>query len=138
VTPGPRHHLGTSCLTDERDQTLPQSHLLYVFKGGPPGRSRRQCRVVKPRCWRSITSWQFLGYGPALSVAVPAGPAGPVSMWLSGFEGLAGAGEAAVDQVECTFGQLRMRPNANSACWRMIAYMWVQTTLMVEPFRSLG
>ena len=27
--------------------------------------------------WRSITSWQFLGYGPALSVAVPAGPAGP-------------------------------------------------------------
>ena len=57
-------------------EPFPDISDLELYQGGPPGRSSRQCRVVKLRCWRSITSGQFLGYGPALSVAVPAGPAG--------------------------------------------------------------
>ena len=34
------------------------------------GRSRPQCRLVKPCCVEVNIVWQFLGYGPALSVAV--------------------------------------------------------------------
>jgi len=38
----------------KRDSTWspgrPCENFLYAFQGGPPGRSRRQCRVVKPFC----------------------------------------------------------------------------------------
>src|SRR5260370_38852235 len=45
--------------------------------GAAEGRRANNAASLSRAAWRAITSWQFLGYGPALSVAVPAGPAGP-------------------------------------------------------------
>src|SRR5271166_3567092 len=46
-------------------------------QGSPQGCRAHNAASLSRAARRSITSWQFLGYGPAPSVAVPAGPAGP-------------------------------------------------------------
>jgi hypothetical protein len=52
-------------------------NFLYGFKAARRAARAANAASLSRAAWRSITSRQFVGYGPALSVAVPAGPAGP-------------------------------------------------------------
>src|SRR6266404_3262855 len=60
-------------------------NFLYGFKAARRAARAANAASLSRGAWRSITSWQFLGYGPALSVAAPAGPLGELGEQVRGF-----------------------------------------------------